>query len=764
MAEFAFEGRRYSLMRLFGVALFFIAAAPVYWHQVQVHPDAIGAAYENADLYREVYPSFHYGFSRLRAGQLPLWNAKQLCGTPFLAQPSSGIFQPVNAIFLFLATEQAMAVHAFLCLAMMGIGFVAFSRALDLGYTAALIGGTLYAFCGASAAAASRPALAAALAWTPFLFWGTREAMRQARFGCAVPAGLAGAALLLSGAPALAEMMLLTALAYGVFLGFCAPETARGPDMRERFERLLIVMAVAAAVSAVQWLPTTIWLLHLDRPWDALWSTTLAAQVPMSFQELVAQLLAPKRGALPHMAYLGAAALAAVPLAFLHHSSRRDAIFFVFAAIVGLGVALLAPGRLPPSFPYACAGFPAAFLLATLAALGFDRLLLTRRGTHALRRRYAAALVVLCAAGLFYISPSETRGRLAVLIAVTVPVVLLRWAWFAVLAGLALMTAFFVDLATANANLYAHPFTDAPECFQRYALTLQAAEEQAAGGRIVSSAPPLDFGLPPRLGMIRAGLYDAGGLAPLTRDQAIWWRRLGSDDPAPPPTERQVAVFSPGAPLPRLLNAMGVHTILAAPDGPLTAEVFEHKGVRLTPIHTEDGARLYVNDAAWPRVSWAPSWQAVDGAAGAAAALGATDFDGRRECVIDRDSPGYDALPAIVRGPRDPAKTPLPDPLEGVVCTVEDRDAEHVIVRTRSPQAGVTVLADTFDTDWKATLDGTPCPILCTNGLFRGIATPAGAHEIVFAYRPLPFYLGAAITIAALGLLALLGIVHYVRG
>ncbi|MCX5759786.1 MAG: hypothetical protein NTU83_15030 [Candidatus Hydrogenedentes bacterium] len=266
---------------------------------MQIHPDAIGAAYENADLYQDVYPSFHYGFSRLRAGQLPLWNAKQLCGTPFLAQPSSAIFQPLNAVFLFLATEQAMAVHAFLCLAMMGIGFVAFARALDLGYTAALIGGTLYAFCGASAAAASRPGLAAALAWTPFLFWGIRETMRQAHFGCSAPAGLAGAALALSGAPALSALMLATALAYGVFLGFCAPREARGPGVRERFERLLIVAAIAIAVSAVQWLPTAVWLFRLDRPWDALWATGLPAQVPMSLQELLAQLLVPKPGALP---------------------------------------------------------------------------------------------------------------------------------------------------------------------------------------------------------------------------------------------------------------------------------------------------------------------------------------------------------------------------------------------------------------------------------------------------------------------------------
>lgn len=763
MTKFAFEGARFSLLRLFGVAIVFIAAAPVFWYHVQIHPDAVGAGYENADLYQDIYPSFHYGFSRLRAGQLPLWNAKQLCGTPFLAQPSSAIFQPLNAVFLFLATERAMAVHAFLCLAMMGIGFVIFARALDLGYTAALIGATLYAFCGASAAAASRPALAASLAWTPFLFWGIRETMRQAHFGSSAAAGLAGAALILSGAPALVTLMLLTALAYGVFLGFCAPMEPRGPGVRERFERLLIVAAITIAVSAIQWLPTAAWMFDLDHAWEALWTTSLPAQVPVSLQDLLVQLLAPKPGALPHVAYLGAAAMAATPVAFMHHASRRDAFFFALASAGALAVVLLA-SKMPLPFPYVYAAFPALFMLATLSALGFDRLLLTRRGTHALRRRYAAIVLAVAAAILFYISSSEARGRLAVLLAIMGPVVLLRWPRFSVLAGLVLAAALFTDLTTANANLYAHPFIDVPECYQRYGHTLQTTEEQVMGGRIMSSAPLLDFGLPSRLGMIRAGLYDAGGLSPLTRDQATWWRRLGPDDPPPPPTERQEAILAPGAALPQLLNPMAVRAILAAPDDPLASGTVNWPGVRLTSVRTEDGARLLMNATAWPRAIWVPSWQVVDGVPGAINTLGSADFDGKRECTIDRDSLGYDKLAALVPGPRDPAKTPLPESIEDATCTLEDHGAEHVILRTEAPQPGIAVLADCYAPGWQASLDGKSSPILRANGLFRGIAVPAGEHRIVFTYRPRPFAVGAAVTLGALGLLALLGVIDYVRG
>ncbi|HOT50236.1 MAG TPA: YfhO family protein, partial [Candidatus Hydrogenedentes bacterium] len=180
--------------------------------------------------------------------------------------------------------------------------------------------------------------------------------------------------------------------------------------------------------------------------------------------------------------------------------------------------------------------------------------------------------------------------------------------------------------------------------------------------------------------------------------------------------------------------------------------------------HTDDGAILFRNNTAWPRALWVPTWRIAEGAAAAANLLGMADFDGLRECTIDRDSPGFDTLAAIVPGPRDPAGTPLPNLPEGLSCSVEDHGAEHVIVRTRSPQPGIVVLADTYDPGWKATMDGTPCPILRANGLFRGVAAPAGSHEIVFSYRPWPFFTGAALSLGALGLLALLGTVIYLRG
>jgi len=85
------------------------------------------------------------------------------------------------------------------------------------------------------------------------------------------------------------------------------------------------------------------------------------------------------------------------------------------------------------------------------------------------------------------------------------------------------------------------------------------------------------------------------------------------------------------------------------------------------------------------------------------------------------------------------------------------------VIRVGAPSPGIAVLADTFDPGWKATLDGMLCPILRANGVFRGVATPAGIHEIVFEYRPVSFLVGMWVSLASLALLTLAGIVALLR-
>ena len=66
------------------------------------------------------------------------------------------------------------------------------------------------------------------------------------------------------------------------------------------------------------------------------------------------------------------------------------------------------------------------------------------------------------------------------------------------------------------------------------------------------------------------------------------------------------------------------------------------------------------------------------------------------------------------------------------------------------------MLSDSSYPGWQVTVDGEPREILATNHLFRGVAVPAGAHRIVFSYRP--WWLSAGFAAALVGLLALVGL------
>ncbi len=87
--------------------------------------------------------------------------------------------------------------------------------------------------------------------------------------------------------------------------------------------------------------------------------------------------------------------------------------------------------------------------------------------------------------------------------------------------------------------------------------------------------------------------------------------------------------------------------------------------------------------------------------------------------------------------------------------------AERVALRANLGCSGMVVLSDTFYPGWKAAVDGRAVNIQQVNIAMRGVLVPAGAHEVVFSYRPASVYAGAALTFS--GILATFALVWYDR-
>ncbi len=761
---------RYALLPLFLVAATFIVLGPTFWNGTETRQGSVASAYENSDLYQYVYPAYDYTFSRMKgtpasAGYVlpglnepfPEWNPRQRCGIPIATDSRLGMFQPLNAVFLFLPTTQAMALHAFLCLFLMGLFFALFARAVGVGYVAALIGGIIYAYCGASAAAMSRPWMASALVWLPFTMWAVREYGHRFDFGTAMLAGLGTALLILSGAYALVLAALCLIVPYRLLMTvFPRSDEPQIPPLMRRVRGPVLMGIVAIGVSSVQWLPTLAYALHLDDPFGAIWNFNLAAEAPVSWHELLAQMLTPDASSLPRIAYMGIITLLLVPVALFHRHRRREVAFFFLVAVAGISAALSGPDNMPLGFPHLALLYPVAFSLAALAALGADRLL-TPRSTFRSQPVWLPASVALIMSGaMIYAFGGEIRKFVIPFVLILFVFLIFRFRFFALVCGIAIAGLLVVDLTVASKNKFRHPRQDAPECYQRYAAALGDLREQCVGSRALFSARPLDTALTSNLGFLYPQSLIGGALLPLTEDQARWWEQLG--DPGPVLTRGSGKAITHDAAKPKLLNFMAARAILASPQGPLYNGGWGSRGPRLREVPTQGDLHLFVNEDALPRAYWVPTWRVAVGVKTAIDMLTEDSFDPTRECVVDALSPGIEKLSTTAPVVAD--STPR---YSDATCSVEDVDPEHVTLRVNAPASGITVLADTQAPGWIATVNGVRQPILKVNGLYRGVITPEGPCVIEFTYRPLTVYAAQGIAIAVLAFSLLYGLRVFLR-
>jgi len=71
-----------------------------------------------------------------------------------------------------------------------------------------------------------------------------------------------------------------------------------------------------------------------------------------------------------------------------------------------------------------------------------------------------------------------------------------------------------------------------------------------------------------------------------------------------------------------------------------------------------------------------------------------------------------------------------------------------LLISVNSPENGWLVLADLWYPYWHVYVDDQPAQLWRADYLFRGVSVPSGSHTVRFVYRPLMFYIGAAISLA----------------
>ncbi len=738
--------KNYSPFPLFLAAAVYIMASPVFWSGVegQDHVQA-NLIRGNMDLFTEVIPTIQYGFSRLRQGELPLWNDRQMCGTPFFANPAHGLFQPVNMVFLFFDIPRALALHAFISLSLMGIFFTLFMRSLGVLYIPATLGGIVYICCGASAAAMSRPAVANALVWMPLLLWAVRIYLKQPRLVSVIVGSIVLALLWLSGSP-------MMALVITVFIGFyavCAVLfdksvnrgllSGRSRNQIRTIAGLLTMLIIAAGITSIQWLPALYWGRTLANPSAYFGKFTVPGIMPEDIRSLLLQFIQVQSGDLPVLGYIGTSTLLLLPVAFLHNLPQWERAFFAVASLTIVVAAVINGTGLPEGMT-APLVYPASFSVAVLAALGSDRLFAPRRNTSSPRLWGPLLLVTVVFLVLFMIAPAPVRGRMIPFAFALFIFALFRTRWAGVLSGSVLLLFLFVDLNAASANLSGHPF------FQKNSDLALSERIKNTPGNALRDRRIYFSGLPAEDVCLKLGMEDGlhtvnGSTLLMTTDQRNWWDAMADGEGIDVSSDSKYAF---------LLNLMAVRFVISSVEGGL-ADGFA-PGLRLRKVEQTDTHIMYENENALSRFVWAPSWRISADMDAALEVIGNKSFDPHRECVVMSD---VSDVSHLIRTVPDSDVSSESNPAE-VHITPLQNFPEKVVVELESTQPGVLVLADSYDQEWRATVNGSQVPIMKTNGLFRGIALPAGKHTVDFEYRPISFICGAVISASTLIFLLIL--------
>lgn len=160
------------------------------------------------------------------------------------------------------------------------------------------------------------------------------------------------------------------------------------------------------------------------------------------------------------------------------------------------------------------------------------------------------------------------------------------------------------------------------------------------------------------------------------------------------------------------------------------------------PLVYEGEVRIYRNERALPRAFLVGAGVAAADAGAALALLRRPDFDPSQTVVLEGVAPD-----AVLRGGGGAPGT----------AAILRHEPNEVAVRAVADRPAYLVLTDTAFPGWTVAVDGRPAELLRANRIFRAVRLEPGEHEVVFAYRPLSFRVGALASFVALVVLGLAG-------
>lgn len=702
-----------------------------------------------SDIAHLQYPLRYFAGEQLRQGHLPLWTPGVYMGYPFLAEGQAGVFSPVNLLlFGLFPVPTALNIGSLLPFIIAATGAYLLARELGAGIAGALMAGFSYALSGFYVGHVKHIPIVATATWTPIVLWLVERGVRRSD-GALLGAGLVMGVQWLSGSPQMAYYS--TGMASLVF----AARTWQ--NRRERSPRRTIPLfglglVLSLGLAAVQLLPTYELVGFSERSGGV--SYDFATRFPYALQNLKTFLYplangTPGAGDLDvasifweDYAYLGVLPLllgvaGGLVLAWRSGLARLLAglTAITFLLVLGPNTPLfrlayqVVPGLGFFRFPQRLLASVLLFVVL-LAALALTRLQAwlggdadksrkprrkrrrKRQKRRTLRERYASRKLSWVVTGI-------------VLVAVVVDLYVYHFPWNAIVdrdAWLAPPETAQTVQERAGSELYRVFSHDVYNTFR-------AAYREAGGwrGDLAPYVAQREF-LQPSLNLI----YDvpaADGYINLVPEclATLWGteKQLGLMDTGLAKSEDHL-LAKPG-----FAKSLGLYNVRFL----IASRPVEDPALELMGVYGP-GAHLYENRESMPRAFAVPSYRLAR--------------DVRHALDLTR-SDGFDPETTVVllEAPDASLHAPGESTAEGFDAEVEvvTYQANRITVEVESNGPGWLVLSDTYYPGWEAAVDGQATPIYQANGCVRAVPIETGGrHEIVFRFRPRPFYRGALIS------------------
>ena len=231
---------------VFWIIVFSALLTAFFFHDI-VFTDKIFA---DRDMLLVYLPMFKYWAERVLSGGFPDWYPYDALWEPFIGNVLGSAFHPLKLLFLIFASGTALKISTLFCYPLAYVGLYLLMRSLRAEAKAAHIGAILFAFNGYAVSMTNNFPYLLGMASTPWAFWLTVRLMQSPGFGRAFLSALGYALILFSGET---QSFILACLG-GAFIPWVIPD-CQG-RRRKCFLSYCGTMALAAALSAVQWVPS----------------------------------------------------------------------------------------------------------------------------------------------------------------------------------------------------------------------------------------------------------------------------------------------------------------------------------------------------------------------------------------------------------------------------------------------------------------------------------------------------------------------------